>query len=214
MSETVSAALPYIFCILSGYLMGTVNFAWLIAKAKGFDIRTKGSNNAGTTNAGRTMGIPTGFLVLVCDICKSALMVWLAGSVFSDCPSIEAVMIAALVAGHMYPFYLEFKGGKGIAVMLGSALALDWRLMLVMLAGIGICIVITDYMFVGTLLAAVCYWVWFLVRGRDTVDLVLMFLMVAMVFWKHRGNFARLIAGKELGMRASFLKKKDQPKEE
>jgi len=213
MSETVSAALPYIFCILSGYLMGTVNFAWLIAKAKGFDIRTKGSNNAGTTNAGRTMGIPTGILVLLCDIGKSALMVWLAGAVFSSSPSIEAVMIAALVAGHMYPFYLEFKGGKGVAVLLGSALALDWRLCLVMLIGIGICIVITDYMFVGTLLAAVCYWVWFLVCGRNLADLILMFFMVAMVFFKHRANFARLIAGKELGMRASFLKKKEQPEE-
>ena len=65
MNEAIKTDLPYIFCILSGYLMGTVNFAWLIAKARGFDIRTKGSHNAGTTNAGRTMGLPTGFLVLV-----------------------------------------------------------------------------------------------------------------------------------------------------
>lgn len=213
MNENLTVALPYIFCILSGYLMGTVNFAWLIAKAKGFDIRTRGSHNAGTTNAGRTMGVPTGFLVLVCDVCKSALMVWLTGMLFSDSPNIEVVMIAALVAGHMYPFYLEFKGGKGIAVLLGSALALDWRLFLVMLVGIGLVILITDYMFVGTLMASVCYWVWFLMAGRDIVDLVVMFVLVAMVFWKHRANFARLVAGKELGCRASFLKKKHQAKE-
>ena len=135
-------------------------------------------------------------------------MVWLAGALFGNSPNIEVVMIAALVAGHMYPFYLEFKGGKGIAVLLGSALALDWRLFLVMLAGIGLIILISDYMFVGTLMASVCYWVWFLVSGRDTVDLAVMFVLVALVFWKHRANFARLTAGKELGVRASFFQKK------
>jgi len=82
-------------------------------------------------------------------------------------------------------------------------------MLLVMLAGIGLVILITDYMFVGTLLAAVCYWVWFLVAGRDVVVLIVMFVLEALVFFKHRANFAGLMAGKELGMRASFAKKKN-----
>ena len=200
--------LPYIFCVVAGYLMGTVNFAWLIAKKKGFDIRTRGSCNAGTTNAGRTMGMAIAGLVLVCDVCKAALMVWLAGVLFRESACIQTVTAAACVAGHLYPFYLEFRGGKGIAVLLGSALALDWRLFVILLVGIAVITFLTDYMFIGTLTAAFGYWVWFLASGRSVWDLVLMLLVVALIFWKHRANFLRFTAGKELGIRASIFQSK------
>ena len=132
MQAFLKTVLPYVFCILAGYLAGAVNFAWLLAKKRGFDIRTKGSGNAGTTNAGRTMGSGVAAVVFLCDALKSALMVWLAGFLFHSSPSIQTVTMAACVAGHLYPFYLEFQGGKGIAVLLGSALALDWRLFLIL----------------------------------------------------------------------------------
>ena len=135
MQAFLKTVLPYVFCILAGYLAGAVNFAWLLAKKRGFDIRTKGSGNAGTTNAGRTMGSGVAAVVFLCDALKSALMVWLAGFLFHSSPSIQTVTMAACVAGHLYPFYLEFQGGKGIAVLLGSALALDWRLFLILVAG-------------------------------------------------------------------------------
>ena len=122
MQAFLKTVLPYVFCILAGYLAGAVNFAWLLAKKRGFDIRTKGSGNAGTTNAGRTMGSGVAAVVFLCDALKSALMVWLAGFLFHSSPSIQTVTMAACVAGHLYPFYLEFQGGKGIAVLLGSGL--------------------------------------------------------------------------------------------
>lgn len=149
MQTFLKTVLPYVFCILAGYLAGAVNFAWLLAKKRGFDIRTKGSGNAGTTNAGRTMGSGVAAVVFLCDALKSALMVWLAGFLFHSSPSIQTVTMAACVAGHLYPFYLEFQGGKGIAVLLGSALALDWRLFLILVAGVAVITFITDYMFIG-----------------------------------------------------------------
>ena len=154
MQTFLKTVLPYVFCILAGYLAGAVNFAWLLAKKRGFDIRTKGSGNAGTTNAGRTMGSGVAAVVFLCDALKSALMVWLAGFLFHSSPSIQTVTMAACVAGHLYPFYLEFQGGKGIAVLLGSALALDWRLFLILVAGVAVITFITDYMFIGTLSAS------------------------------------------------------------
>lgn len=208
MSALAMTVLPYVFCVMAAYLAGSVNFAWLIARAKGFDIREKGSCNAGTTNAGRTMGMGIGALVLACDVCKAALVVWLAGCLFGDVPCIQTATAAACVAGHLYPFYLDFRGGKGIAVLLGSALALDWRLFLILLAGIAVITFLSDYMFIGTLTAAAGYWVWFLLSGRSIWDLALMLVVVALIFWKHRNNFARFSAGKELGIRASFFKKK------
>ena len=207
MQTFLKTVLPYVFCILAGYLAGAVNFA-LLAKKRGFDIRTKGSGNAGTTNAGRTMGSGVAAVVFLCDALKSALMVWLAGFLFHSSPSIQTVTMAACVAGHLYPFYLEFQGGKGIAVLLGSALALDWRLFLILVAGVAVITFITDYMFIGTLSASVGYLVWCILTGRSGCDIAIMAATVALIFWKHRKNFARLVKGKELGIRASIFKKK------
>ena len=186
MQTFLKTVLPYVFCILAGYLAGAVNFAWLLAKKRGFDIRTKGSGNAGTTNAGRTMGSGVAAVVFLCDALKSALMVWLAGFLFHSSPSIQTVTMAACVAGHLYPFYLEFQGGKGVAVIT----------------------FITDYMFIGTLSASVGYLVWCILTGRSGWDIAIMAATVALIFWKHRKNFARLVKGKELGIRASIFKKK------
>lgn len=103
------------------------------------------------------MGSGVAAVVFLCDALKSALLVWLAGFLFHSSPSIQTMTMAACVAGHLYPFYLEFQGGKGIAVLLGSALALDWRLFLILVAGVAVITFITDYMFIGTLSASVGY---------------------------------------------------------
>ena len=208
MYDFLKTVLPYVFCMVAGYLAGAVNFAWLLAKKRGFDIRTKGSGNAGTTNAGRTMGSGVAAVVFVCDALKCTIMVWFAGFLFHDSPSIATVMMASCVLGHLYPFYLEFQGGKGIAVLLGSALAFDWRLFLILVVGIAVITFITDYMFIGTLSASVGYLIWAIVTGRSGWDIAIMVLTVALIFWKHRKNFIRLFKGNELGVRASFLKKK------
>ena len=93
-------------------------------------------------------------------------------------------------------------------MLLGSALALDWRLFLILVAGVAVITFITDYMFIGTLSASVGYLVWCILTGRSGWDIAIMAATVALIFWKHRKNFARLVKGKELGIRASFFKKK------
>ena len=100
------------------------------------------------------------------------------------------------------------QGGKGSAVLLGSALALDWRLFLILVAGVAVITFLTDYMFIGTLSASVGYLVWCILTGRSGWDIAIMAATVALIFWKHRKNFARLVKGKELGIRASIFKKK------
>jgi len=202
----LKTVLPYIFCFIAAYLAGTVNFAWLTARKRGFDIRTRGSGNPGTTNAGRTMGLGAGAVVFIGDVVKSSAMVFSAGFLFPHSPAIQMVTTVGCVMGHMYPFYLDFKGGKGIAVLLGSALALDWKMFLILLAGIVAITFLTDYLFIGNLTAIVGYWIWCLLSGRSTVELVLLGCMVALSLWKHRGNISRLISGREVGIRASLAK--------
>ena len=197
----LKTALPYIFCFVTAYLAGTVNFAWLTARKKGFDIRTRGSGNPGTTNAGRTMGLGAGATVLIGDVIKSAAVVFSASFLFPGSPAIGIATVGC-VMGHMYPFYLDFKGGKGIAVLLGSVLAVNWRLFLLLIAGIALIAFLTDYLFIGNLAAILGYWIWLLATGRSAVEVGLLFCLVALSFWKHRGNFARLFAGEEEGIRA------------
>ena len=198
----LKTALPYIFCFIAAYLAGTVNFAWLTARKKGFDIRTRGSGNPGTTNAGRTMGLGAGASVLIGDVIKSAAVVFSAAFLFPESPAIGMIATVGCVMGHMYPFYLDFKGGKGIAVLLGSVLAVNWKLFLLLLAGIVVITFFTDYLFIGNLASIVGYWIWFLVSGHSPVEVILLLCLVVMSFWRHRGNIARLKAGEEEGIRA------------
>ena len=204
----LKTALPYIFCFAAAYLAGTVNFAWLTARRHGFDIRTRGSGNPGTTNAGRTMGLAAGAAVFIGDVVKSSAVVFCAGFLFPECPVIRMTTTVGCVMGHMYPFYLDYKGGKGIAVLLGSALAMDWRMFLALLVGIAVITFLTDYLFIGNLAAIAGYWIWCLLAGFRPLELILLLGLVVLSFWKHRGNIARLIAGKEVGIRASLSKRK------
>ena len=96
----------------------------------------------------------------------------------------------------------------GLWRRLGRRLALDWRLFLILVAGVAVITFITDYMFIGTLSASVGYLVWCILTGRSGWDIAIMAATVALIFWKHRKNFARLVKGKELGIRASIFKKK------
>ena len=200
----LKTALPYMFCFVSAYLAGTVNFAWLTAKKHGFDIRTRGSGNPGTTNAGRTLGLAAGAAVFAGDVVKSSAMVFSAGFLFPESPAIQMVTAMGCVMGHMYPFYLDYKGGKGIAVLLGAALGMDWRMFLVLLVGIAVITFLTDYLFIGNLTAIAGFWVWCLLSGRNTVEVVILFCLTALSFWKHSGNISRLMAGTEKGIRASL----------
>ena len=112
---------------LMGYLFGCSNLAFFLGKARGFDIRDRGSNNAGASNATITMGLKVGFLVGLHDVVKSCAAALLAGFLFPAIPGAAAIAGVAAVIGHIFPFYLAFQGGKGFASFLGLVLALNWR---------------------------------------------------------------------------------------
>ena len=117
----------YIPVVLLGYLLGCSNLAWFLAKARGVDIRGKGSGNPGASNAMILMGWKSGILVALHDIGKAALAVFLAQRLFPTLPLAGEAAGAACVLGHLYPFYLRFRGGKGFASYLGMTAMLNWR---------------------------------------------------------------------------------------
>lgn len=191
----------YLSMILSGYLLGCCNLALLLSRRKGIDLRAGGTGNLGASNAMIRMGWKAGIAVGAHDIGKAFLSVLAARLLFPELPLIGACAGVACVLGHMFPFYLKFKGGKGFAAYLGMTLALNWRLALVIMAIVVLVTLITDYIVVGTVatvLSVPAYLGW---TGRSLPLFAVLFLASAVILWKHRENYIRIWKGTEIGLR-------------
>lgn len=207
MDELLKIVLPYFFCCLAAYLAGAVNFAWIVARKRGIDIQHKGSGNPGTTNVGRVMGLSAAAVVFVGDVLKAAAMVFAARFLFSNSSGIGEAATLSCVLGHMYPFYLDFKGGKGVAVLLGAALGTNWRVFFLLIGVLLVVAFLSDHLFLGNLSAIAGFWLWSFLSGKGPAQLLALFVAVGLSFWKHRGNFARLFAGQEKSFRQSIREK-------
>ena len=123
--------MKYILVILTGYLLGCSSMAWYLAKLYKADLRGSGTGNLGASNTVVLLGWKAGVLTALHDILKAFLAVLIAGWLFPDLEHGRAAAGVACVLGHIFPFYLTFKGGKGFASFFGMTLALNWRLALV-----------------------------------------------------------------------------------
>ena len=141
--------MPYILVIVLSYLLGCSNMAIYIAAIKKVDLSAGGSGNPGASNAVILMGWKAGILVALHDIGKSVLAVLLAQQIFPDTAYIGAVAGVCSVLGHIFPFYLKFKGGKGFASYFGMTVALNWKLGLVLFVVAVAVTFLTDYIVVG-----------------------------------------------------------------
>ncbi len=212
----------YIIMAVIAYLIGSVNFSILISKKMaGFDVREKGSGNAGTTNVLRSVGKKAAALTLVCDILKGAVSVLIAiiiGKFAKNYSPAILVQIAAfmVVVGHTFPVFFGFRGGKGVATSLGIILLVNWKIGLICLVFGILLIAITRMVSLGSISAAVlfavltifireCYIVPF-----EANYIIFGFLLAALVIFNHRSNLKRIIAGNE--NKISF-KKKDEKSE-
>lgn len=197
----------YIPAALLGYLLGSLNLAWFLSRARGFDIRTHGSNNAGASNATITMGLKFGAAVAIHDIAKSCAAGLLAGALFPALPAASAVAAVAAVLGHIFPFYLKFRGGKGFAPFLGLTLALDWRFFLAILLAVLLITLITDYIVLGTFTAIVSFPIYLLCTRSGVLVVVAVCVASLVIFCKHFVNLRRLATGQEIGLRRAMSKK-------
>ncbi|MBQ1311746.1 MAG: glycerol-3-phosphate 1-O-acyltransferase PlsY [Blautia sp.] len=211
-----------IFCLIIGYVFGLFNTGYIIGRIKKTDIREHGSGNAGTTNALRTFGLKIGLLTLLGDCMKCVLAVLVTKAVFgSRCgdilPLLSVYTAAGCILGHNYPFTLGFKGGKGIAATLGMFLAIDWPLAITGFAFFLIVFFVTHYVSLASLSANLMAFVSLVILGchgrygMDTphrVELyVVMGLLTALAFYRHKENIRRLARGEESKV---YLKKKNR----
>ncbi len=209
-----------IICLFFGYCMGLIQTSYIYGKLHGIDIRDHGSGNAGTTNALRVLGKKAGLIVFLGDLFKAAIACVIARFVgMTFFPDIIYPMILwsgfGVVIGHNYPFYMGFKGGKGIAATAGVILGLlDWRIMVVCLVAFIITVAITRYVSVGSLVVVTLFFLIFLLLGISGKILnpstggalsgaalvescVVIFMFGCLAFYRHKPNIIRLIHGEE-----------------
>ena len=196
----MNPVLAYLLVSLIGYLLGSSNMAYYIAKHRGLDIRSIGTGNPGASNAMMLMGWKTGILVGVHDVGKAILAVWLCGMLFPGLALGREIAGAACVLGHLFPFYLGFRGGKGFASSFGMIVALDWRFALALVVALVVLVLLTDYIVVGTVTTVVSYPVYCLITHQLFAALLISAVSV-IILVKHRENFARILNGTEVGLR-------------
>ena len=196
--------MAYILAVAAGYLLGCSNLAFYIAKWKKVDLRAGGSGNLGASNATVLMGWRAGILVALHDIAKAALAVFLAQVLFHGRPYIGAVAGIASVMGHIFPFYLKFKGGKGFASYFGMTLALNWKLALAIMVLVFLATVITDYIVVGTTLTVVTVPAYLGIGQHSLLLAMILCIGTLVIIYKHRMNYVRICKGTEIGLRSAM----------
>ena len=200
--------LKYLICALAGYLVGTVNPAYILARLKGFDIRKRGSGNAGASNALILFGKLTGILCALFDIAKAAVIVLVMSKIYRELSFAYVVTSVACILGHIFPFYMKFRGGKGLACLGGVILAFDWRVFLIMLACETVIVLLTKYICFVPMSASFIFAAIYGIFRRDLIGVALLLVIAAVIVWKHRENIRRIRKGTEA--RISTLWNKDK----
>lgn len=195
-----------LICLVIGYAIGCIQTAFIVGKLMGnIDIRNFGSGNAGTTNVTRVLGAKAGAIVFVADILKGVVaftlcsIIYHGGGTFFSGDSLLYGLYAGVgvILGHDFPFYLKFRGGKGIASTLGIILCINPVVAVVTYVLGFIAVVITNYISMASLVMTLVCPIAMLVLGLEGEAVVIMFLVMALAYYQHRGNIKRLIKGEE-----------------
>lgn len=205
--------MEYIIIAIIAYLIGSINFSILISKKKaGYDIRQKGSGNAGTTNMLRNLGKKYAAITLICDVLKGVVAIGIAiivGNILGDTNKALLVQIAgvAVVIGHTFPIFFGFKGGKGVATSLGILLITNWQLGLICLVFALVLMALTRVVSMGSIAAAILYPVLtlFVGGGHYIVEssglgngyFIYSVILAIIVIFNHRENIKRILSGTE-----------------
>ena len=203
----------YIIMAIIAYLIGSVNFSVIFSKKfAGFDVREKGSGNAGSTNMLRSVGKKAATLTLVCDVLKGVVAIVIAiivGNIIQDSNKELLLQIAgiAVVLGHTFPIFFQFKGGKGVATSLGILLMSNWQIGLICLVFALVLMALTRMVSLGSCAAAVLFPVLtlfindhytVLTEGKQgSTYLVYSIIMAVIVLFNHRSNIKRILNGTE-----------------
>ena len=202
-----------VVCMIVGYLFGCIQTGYIVGRVNKIDIRDYGSGNSGTTNTLRTLGKTAAIITFLGDAVKGLVAVNLARYVIMPAFHVEGEAYLwlltgfAVVLGHNFPFYMNFKGGKGIAASVGMLIAFDWRLFFLCAVVFFTVFFLSHFVSLASLLAYFFFVVGVIASGQmgryDVPASVLhemyivAFLLMLLAFWRHRANIKRLATGTE-----------------
>ena len=215
-----------IYCLLIGYAFGLYQTAYFYGKLKGVDIRKHGSGNAGTTNMLRVLGTKAGLVVFAGDVLKCIFAVGLVTLLIKQtvigAPYLDNLYLfkmytaAGVILGHNFPFYMNFKGGKGIAATAGFVISFHWSFIITGIFAFFVPLTVTHFVSLGSLMIYTVHIIQLIISGQSGFFsnmtqsglyemYILYFLLLGMAFFRHRQNIVRLATGKE---RKTYLSKK------
>ncbi|SFE39981.1 glycerol-3-phosphate acyltransferase PlsY [Peptostreptococcaceae bacterium pGA-8] len=183
----------YAGAIIIAYCLGSISPSTLLARARGMDIKSAGSGNAGTTNALRVLGKKAALITLSIDILKGVLAVKLGLLLGGE--GISYFCLVAAILGHIYPAFYSFKGGKGVAVAFGAILAVNWQIALICLGIVALTVLLTRWVSLGSILAAAAFPI--LAHFLEPNFTIIGIFPALLVIYKHKANIIRLIHGEE-----------------
>ena len=200
----------YLFASIIGYLFGCIQTAYILIRiARKEDIRTLGTANAGASNVTAVAGWKLGIITAAIDILKGTAAVYIVSLFFPKSIELLYVTGAFVILGHIFPAYLKFKGGKGTAALIGSMLAINIKIALILVITLVIITIITDYIALGsismfTMLPAVTY-----IYNYKLICMLVGFFLLSICIYKHLINLKRIFKKEELGLRAVIKRKSE-----
>ncbi len=199
-----------VICLAIGYVCGLLQTGYLIGKINHIDIRKEGSGNAGSTNALRVMGWKAGLMTFAGDVLKCVIAILIVRYLFEDSEFVPLLAMyagAGATLGHNFPFYLKFKGGKGIAVLAGLVISTKVWMSPIPLAAFLIAVIFTRYVSLGSLLAYTMFFLEVVTCGElgcfgmeaaYRYELyILLFALTVLAWYRHKANIGRLLSGTE-----------------
>ena len=211
--------IPILTSIVTGYFMGNLMASYLITKwVMGFDIREHGTGNAGGSNSFLIMGWKNGLIVGIVDILKAFLAIYIIKILYTGHSDLSMLMVISgcmAVIGHIFPFFMSFKGGKGMACFMGMCLGLNPLIGLYCILFVTLTTIVTDYVAVGSIVAYIALPI-FLAIAPEVVfgypetynicTVTIAFITSIVGIWKHRGNIKNILNRKEKGLREVIKK--------
>lgn len=199
----------YLVASFAGYFLGSFQTAYFLGKIiNKIDIREHGTNNAGASNVTTVMGWKYGVATALVDILKGIVAVLFIRFFFSKSDIFPFIAGSTAVLGHIFPYYLGFRGGKGLATMLGMTLAYDYRIGLILFLVVLIITIVTDYIALGAIVMYSLFPILTLYFGHPIEGVYIGITLALIAYFKHYGNFIRIKNNEESGLRAALKKRK------
>ena len=197
--------MKHIFVSIISYLFGSINPAYIFGKMKGFDIRERGTGNAGASNAKICLGWKYFVICAAFDISKASMMVLAVRHLLEADELLQIISGCFVIIGHCFPFYLNFKGGKGFAAYIGLILAINWKIFAAITISALILSLICNYIVFATLILCIFVPIVAYISKMSYSCIISLFLISLLVLFQHRHNFTKFFHGEEIGINGKTI---------